>query len=65
MHCIFTVLYYWSPFNLIFLIVFIPLIKHLKRIKLASSGQDFDPELKVVALSTFALSILLGVGYLF
>lgn len=62
---IFTVLYYWSPFNLIFLIVFIPLIKHLKRIKLASSGQDFDPELKVVALSTFALSILLGVGYLF
>lgn len=62
---IFAVLYYWSPFNFIFLIVFIPLINHLKRIKLASNVKDFDPELKVVALSTFAISILLGVGYLF
>lgn len=61
----FTVLYYWSPFNLIGLIVFIPLIKHLKRVNKARLGQDFDGELKVVALSTFALSILLGLGYLF
>lgn len=62
---LFAILYYWSPFNFIFLIVFIPLIKHLKRVKLAKVGQDFDPELKVVALSTFVLSILLGLGYLF
>ena len=61
----FTVLYYWSPFNLIALVVYIPLIKHLQRIKRANSGNDFDGELKVVALSTFALSFLLGLGYLF
>ena len=62
---IFAILYYWSPFNLVFLVLFIPLIMHLKRVKLARSGTDFDPELKVVALSTFALAVLLGVGYLF
>lgn len=62
---VFILLYYWSPFNLMALVVFIPLIKHLKRVKNLEHVANFDPELKVVALSTFALSILLGLGYLF
>ncbi|WP_223034245.1 1,4-dihydroxy-2-naphthoate octaprenyltransferase [Hanstruepera marina] len=61
---LFALLYYWSPFNVIFLVVFIPLIKHLKRVKNTNQAKEFDPELKIVALSTFALSVLLGVGYL-
>ncbi|WP_250436826.1 1,4-dihydroxy-2-naphthoate octaprenyltransferase [Hanstruepera flava] len=61
---LFALLYYWSPFNLIFLVIFIPLIKHLKRVKNINQAKEFDPELKIVALSTFALSVLLGVGYL-
>lgn len=40
------------------LIVNIPLLIHLNTINKAKEYKDFDPELKKVALSTFALSIL-------
>ncbi len=38
--------------------VFIFLLFHLKRVRKAKQYEDFDPELKKVALSTFALSLL-------
>jgi 1,4-dihydroxy-2-naphthoate octaprenyltransferase len=40
------------------LIINIPLLMHISKIKKAEKYEDFDPELKKVALSTFALSIL-------
>lgn len=61
---LFIILYYFEPCNLIALISFIPLVIHLKNIKNAQLPNDFDSQLKIVALTTFLLSILLGVGYL-
>jgi len=61
---VFSILYYVEPYNFIFLISFIPLGIHLKRIKNAKQPYDFDSQLKVLALTTFLFSILLGVGYL-
>lgn len=61
---LFSILYYVSPFNFIFLIAFIPLIFHLKKIKSANQPNDFDSQLKVLALSTFLFALLLGIGYI-
>ncbi|WP_452224674.1 1,4-dihydroxy-2-naphthoate octaprenyltransferase [Lacinutrix chionoecetis] len=61
---LFGILYYVSPFNLVFFIAYIPLLMHLKRIKAIKNLKDFDPELKKLALTTVLLAILLGVGHL-
>jgi 1,4-dihydroxy-2-naphthoate octaprenyltransferase len=37
---------------------------HLKKIKQATLPDDFDSQLKVLAVTTFFFSLLLGVGYL-
>ena len=47
------------------LLVFLILAKHLKTVKIAKKYEDFDPELKKVALSTFALSILFWLTLVF
>lgn len=44
----------------LFLIVYIPLIKHIITVYKNKDPKALDPELKKVALSTFALSILLS-----
>jgi 1,4-dihydroxy-2-naphthoate polyprenyltransferase len=62
---LFGILYYKSPYNLVFVIVYIPLIKHLFRVLKTTEAKLLDPELKVLALSTFALAVLLGFGYIF
>ena len=46
------------------LIVFIFFIKHLEKVRKSDKHEDFDPELKKVALGTFALSILLLLSFL-
>lgn len=61
---LFGILYYTSPFNLMFLVIFIPLTKHLITVYKNNNPKDLDPELKKLALSTFFLSILLGIGYI-
>ncbi|WP_435132607.1 1,4-dihydroxy-2-naphthoate octaprenyltransferase [Formosa sp. A9] len=61
---LFAVLYYTSPFNLLFLIIFVPLTKHLVTVYKNDNPKDLDPELKKLALSTFFLSVLLGIGYI-
>lgn len=61
---LFGILYYVSPFNLIFFIIYIPLIKHLKRVLAIQDPTQFDKELKIIALSTLALAILMGIGHL-
>lgn len=45
--------------------VFLFLLFHLKTVRKAKKYEDFDPELKKVALSTFALSILFWLTLIF
>lgn len=61
---VFSLLYYVEPYNFMYLIAFIPLIIHVKKIKAAHQPNDFDSQLKVLALSTFLFSLLLGIGYI-
>lgn len=61
---IFSILYYVEPYNFMYLFAFIPFIIHVKKIKAAVKPNDFDSQLKVLALSTFLFAILLGVGYI-
>lgn len=61
---IYSILYYKSMYNFMFLIAFVPLGIHLKKVINAKTPQDLDPQLKVLALSTFLFSVLLGVGYI-
>lgn len=51
----------FQPVQYVFLIGFIPLLLHLKRISAYQNPKQYDPELKVLALSTFLLSILISV----
>tara|TARA_R100001369_G_scaffold22674_1_gene41291 strand:+ start:47712 stop:48614 length:903 start_codon:yes stop_codon:yes gene_type:complete len=50
--------------DLIYIIAFILLILHLKRVVQNKEPQLLDPELKILALSTFAVSALFGLGLL-
>ncbi|WP_296316671.1 1,4-dihydroxy-2-naphthoate octaprenyltransferase [Winogradskyella sp. UBA3174] len=61
---IFSILYYVEPYNLMYFIAFVPLIIHVKKIKAATLPNDFDSQLKVLALSTFLFALLLGIGYI-
>lgn len=45
------------------LVLFLPLGKHLHRVKRSAGGKSLDPELKVVALSTFFFSLLFVIGF--
>ena len=61
---VFSILYYVEPYNFLYLLVFIPLVTHLKKIQKAQHPNDFDSQLKALALSTFLFSLLLGIGYI-
>ncbi|MFO8148051.1 MAG: 1,4-dihydroxy-2-naphthoate polyprenyltransferase [Bacteroidota bacterium] len=50
----------WSDF--LYLIGFIPLFLHLKRVVENENPMLLDPELKILALTTFFISILFGLG---
>ncbi|WP_418262848.1 1,4-dihydroxy-2-naphthoate octaprenyltransferase [Flavobacterium faecale] len=49
----------------IFLIAYIPLIKHLNTVAKNKNPKELDPELKKVALSTFLLAVLLSLCMIF
>lgn len=61
---IYSVLYYNSLYNFIFFLAYIPLIMHIKNVIKIKAPKDYDPELKKLALSTFALATLLAIGHL-
>lgn len=61
---VFSILYYSKPWNFLFYIAFIPLLIHIKIVVKANNPRDFDPQLKILALTTFLFSILLGIGYI-
>ncbi|WP_426430640.1 1,4-dihydroxy-2-naphthoate octaprenyltransferase [Winogradskyella sp. HB-48] len=61
---VFSIFYYVEEsYNFLYLIAFVPLLVHLKKIRVAKAPNDFDSQLKVLALSTFLFALLLGVGY--
>jgi 1,4-dihydroxy-2-naphthoate octaprenyltransferase len=53
----------WDQY--LFLLVYIPLIKHLIRVYKNQESRLLDAELKILALSTFALSVLLALCMIF
>jgi 1,4-dihydroxy-2-naphthoate octaprenyltransferase len=61
---VFSVIHFSSLWNLLFLLAYIPMSIHIVKIYKARSAPDFDSQLKVLALSTFLFSVLLGVGYI-
>lgn len=61
---LFVILYYSSVNNVLAVLAFIPLFLHIKAIVKAKSPSDYDPQLKFLALTTFVLALLLGIGYI-
>lgn len=61
---VFAILYYTSFYNFLFLLAYIPLSIHIIKISKATISSDFDSQLKVLALSTFLFSLLMGIGYI-
>lgn len=61
---LFGILYYTSILNLIYFVTYIPLGVHIIKVIKNTDSKLLDPELKKVALTTFALAILMGIGHL-
>ncbi|EKF56079.1 1,4-dihydroxy-2-naphthoate octaprenyltransferase [Galbibacter marinus] len=60
---LFLVLNYQHWTNVIFIISFIPIILHLKRVRSIEHEQLLDPELKKLSLSTFLFAVLFLFSY--
>jgi 1,4-dihydroxy-2-naphthoate octaprenyltransferase len=58
----YVVMHYQKPIQFLFLIAYIPIVKHLIFVYKNKEESRFDGQLKVVALSTFLFSILFGIG---
>lgn len=59
---IFSVLTADGLSDFLYVLGFIPLILHLKRVEQNQNPILLDPELKILALTTFLISVLFGVG---
>lgn len=59
---LYVIWHYKSPKQLLFLIAFIPIFKHLYTVYKNTDAKKLDPELKKLALSTFLFSLLFGLG---
>lgn len=57
---VFAILSEYRLDQYLFVLAYIPLIKHLKTVQANQNPKELDPELKKLALSTFALSLLLA-----
>lgn len=53
---------YQSLFEFLFLIAFLPIAKHIVKVAKNKEAKNLDPELKIVALSTFFYALLFGLG---
>ena len=54
--------HYQSPWQFLFAIAYLPMIKQLIRVLKNKEPQNLDPELKILALSTFLFAVLFGLG---
>ena len=55
-------IHYQSPWQFLFVLAFYPIIKQLIRVLKNQEPKNLDPELKLLALSTFLFAILFGLG---
>lgn len=62
---LFGILYFRYYVNLIFFVTIIPLTIHLIKVLKTDEPEQLDSQLKILALSTFALSVLLAVGHIY
>lgn len=62
---IFAILKQFQFDQYLFLLAYIPLIMHLRRVSQNKDPRLLDPELKKLSLSTFLLSVLLALGLIF
>ncbi|MGZ0016851.1 1,4-dihydroxy-2-naphthoate octaprenyltransferase [Yeosuana sp. AK3] len=61
---LFGILYFTSAYNLIYMIMYVPLLVHLNKVRKNTELHLLDLELKKVAISTFLLATLMGIGQL-
>ena len=61
---LYTLMNYKSPVQLIFVIAYVPIFKHVIEVYKNNTPKLLDPELKKLAVSTFVFSILFGLGLL-
>lgn len=61
---VFSILYFSKFTIFLFYIAFFPLMLHINTVLKVKQPKDYDPQLKVLALSTFLFALLLGVGYI-
>jgi len=54
--------HYRSPWQFLFVIAYFPIVKQLIRVLKNKNAKNLDPELKILALSTFLFSLLFGLG---
>jgi 1,4-dihydroxy-2-naphthoate octaprenyltransferase len=59
---LYAIMFFESPFQLLFLIAFFPLGKHFVVVVKNNNPKELDGELKKLALSTFLFAILFGIG---
>ena len=59
---LYTSINFVSLKQFLFVIAFIPIAKHLSTVSKNNDPKDLDPELKILALSTFLFSVLFGLG---
>jgi len=62
---LYTIIHYKSPYQLVFCIAYLPILKHFMVVYKCDNLQLLDPELKKLALSTFLFAILFGLGLVF
>jgi 1,4-dihydroxy-2-naphthoate octaprenyltransferase len=59
---LYTMIHFKSPFQFLFIIAYIPILKHLMVVYKNRTPKLLDPELKKLAISTFLFSIFFGLG---
>lgn len=59
---LYTSITLYSPLQYVYIIAYIPLIKHLYFVYKNNQESELDGQLKVVALSTFLFALLFGIG---
>jgi len=62
---LFSLLYYRSLMSLLFLVTFIPIVRHIVFVYKVKEVKELDSQLKILALSTFVLSLTLGLSFIY
>lgn len=60
---LFVMIHFTTPIQFLFVIAYIPIFKHVYQVYKIEKPEDYDPELKKLALSTFLFALLLGIGF--